>query len=66
MVIPVFQEIEKSELMADAVFKLLSAQPGIADYIPATGYISRIFNFKSLWSPPRIKTVTLILSAFSK
>ncbi len=37
-------DLQKLEAVTEALVKLLSAQPPLAEMVPATGYLSRIFS----------------------
>jgi DnaJ family protein C protein 13 len=37
-------DLQRMEAVTEALVKLLSAQPTLAELVPATGYLSRIFN----------------------
>lgn len=52
--------------MTTALVKLLAAQPALAEIVPATGYISRIFSVMGSLDENGIKSAILVVAELSR
>lgn len=59
-------DLQKLEELTTAFVKLLSAQPNLAEFVPATGYISRIFATMSILDKSIIKSPLLMVAELSR
>ena len=59
-------DMQKLEDVATALLKLLSTQPALAEVVPATGYLSRIFAAMATVDGTVVKASLLIVSELSR
>ena len=59
-------DLQRLEEVTTALVKLLSAQPALAEIVPATGYISRIFSVMGGLDENGIKSAMLIIAELSR
>ena len=59
-------DLQRLEEVSTALLKLLSTQPALAEVVPATGYLSRIFSAMATADGTVIKAAVLIVSELSR
>lgn len=57
---------QKLEEVTTALIKLLSTQPNLAEIVPATGYLSRVFSVMGTLEAKMVKSALLIVSELSR
>jgi DnaJ family protein C protein 13 len=60
------QDLQKLETMTTSLVMLLASQPPLAEIVPATGYISRIYSVMGSLDESVVKAPLLVINELSR